>query len=66
MGPVLMKEEMGERPADDTTETSERSRRKEVPGAYYYDDRTGYETYDPEREEDEEEACGGGEAADGG
>jgi len=35
------------------------SRNGEAPKSYYYDDSTGYETYDAEadREEEEEEVC---------
>ena len=37
---------------DDTTKPSDESRPARVPGGYYYDDSTGYETYSPEDEED--------------
>jgi hypothetical protein len=44
---------------DDTTERNEPSgeEREPVTGSYYYDDSTGYEIYDPEKdaEDDEEE-----------
>lgn len=41
---------------DDTTEQNEPSgeERERKPGSYYYDDSTGYEIYDPEKDEDEE------------
>ena len=38
---------------DDTTEPGEESR--PAPGAYYYDDATGYEVFDPSVEEEDEE-----------
>jgi hypothetical protein len=47
---------------DDTTDENESSGegREEKPGSYYYDDSTGYEIYDPEKdaEEDDEDAEG--------
>jgi hypothetical protein len=47
---------------DDTTKTGDESRPPaREPGAYYYDDATGYEPYTPEEGEDEPE----GEARDG-
>ena len=50
---------------DDTTETDAESRPPAPePGAYYYDDSTGYETYAPE--EDEEAAEDEGRGAGGG
>ncbi|HEV2802951.1 MAG TPA: hypothetical protein VGW12_20970 [Pyrinomonadaceae bacterium] len=54
-------------PPDDTTERRERdatpsprehdttTEREHTPGSYYYDDATGYEIYDPAKDEDEEE-----------
>jgi hypothetical protein len=45
---------MSEQP-DNTTERDEPSRKKErepQPGSYYYDDSTGYEIYDPAKDED--------------
>jgi len=42
---------------DDTTNRDAESRPTREPGAYYYDDATGYEPYTPE--EDEEESEGG-------
>ena len=43
---------------DDTTEqeepSGEKSERPE-PGSYYYDDSTGYEIYDPEKDDEEED-----------
>jgi hypothetical protein len=41
---------------DDTTEQNEPSgeERQPQPGNYYYDDSTGYEIYDPEKEDEEE------------
>jgi hypothetical protein len=49
--------EMRERPRDDTPERDERSPEKEEPkpGSYYYDDSTGYEIYDPEKDDEEVE-----------
>ena len=50
---------------DDTTERDAPSpaESEPQPGSYYYDDRTGYEIYDPSKEDDddrqeEEEAAG--------
>jgi hypothetical protein len=41
---------------DDTTKAGDESRpAAREPGAYYYDDATGYETYAPDAEEDEPE-----------
>lgn len=42
---------------DDTTERDEPSRteREREPGSYYYDDATGYEIYDPAKDDEEEE-----------
>ena len=50
---------MNER-ADDTPEQDEQSPEKKepVPGSYYYDDSTGYEIYDPEKDDEEEEGQG--------
>lgn len=41
---------------DDTTEQDESSpvKSEHAPGSYYYDDATGYEVYDPAKDEDEE------------
>jgi hypothetical protein len=36
------------------------SKNDEAPKSYYYDDSTGYETYDAESDRDEEEGCEGG------
>ena len=50
---------------DDTTKTDAESRPPaREPGAYYYDDATGYEPYAPEDDEEEPEggAPGGEEA----
>ncbi|HEX5706208.1 MAG TPA: hypothetical protein VFX96_02860 [Pyrinomonadaceae bacterium] len=54
-------------PSDDTREPDEGARsecdepasatRKPRPGAYYYDDATGYEKYDPEEDEGETEGA---------
>jgi hypothetical protein len=33
------------------------SKNGEAPKSYYYDDSTGYETYDAEADSDEEEGC---------
>lgn len=44
---------------DDTTERDEPSgaeERERQPGSYYYDDATGYEIYDPEKDDEEEDA----------
>ena len=44
--------------ADNTTEQDEPSRKKEPepkPGSYYYDDATGYEIYDPAKDEDSDD-----------
>jgi len=35
------------------------SKNDEAPKSYYYDDSTGYETYDAEADRDEEEGCEG-------
>jgi hypothetical protein len=35
------------------------SRNGEAPKGYYYDDSTGYEKYDAESDQDEEEGCEG-------
>ncbi|MDQ3821109.1 MAG: hypothetical protein M3362_25970 [Acidobacteriota bacterium] len=43
---------------DDTTERDESSgeeRERPKPGSYYYDDSTGYEIYDPEKDDEEDE-----------
>ena len=42
---------------DDTPEQIDPSgeERAPQPGSYYYDDSTGYEIYDPEKDEEEEE-----------
>ncbi|MDT4898254.1 MAG: hypothetical protein QOH25_3331 [Acidobacteriota bacterium] len=42
---------------DDTPEQNEPSGEEQEPkpGSYYYDDSTGYEIYDPEKETEEEE-----------
>ena len=40
---------------DDTTNRGAESRPAREPGAYYYDDATGYEPYAPEEGEDEPE-----------
>jgi hypothetical protein len=47
---------------NDTTEKNEPSgeKRESPPGSYYYDDSTGYETYDPEKDNDEEDKKGDG------
>lgn len=52
-------------PSDDTTEPDGDARggrggppadpRRRRPGAYYYDDATGYEIYDPASEEEDED-----------
>ena len=42
---------------DDTTEHDEPSgeQRERQPGSYYYDDSTGYEIYDPEKDDEEDD-----------
>ena len=42
---------------DDTTERDEPSRpaKERQPGSYYYDDSTGYEIYDPSKDDDDED-----------
>lgn len=47
---------MGEQ-TDNTTERDEPSPKEDNPrpGSYYYDDATGYEFYDPEQEDDEDD-----------
>ncbi len=55
--------EMGDRPRDDTREPAPEPRRERAPGGYYYDDRTGYEVYNPAGDENEEDDEGGGEEA---
>ncbi len=40
---------------DNTTEPEEPSQSERTPSSYYYDDSTGYEPYDPEKDEEEEE-----------
>ena len=44
---------------DDTTGAAPESPR--APGSYYYDDATGYEVFDPEADEEKEDAPGGEE-----
>ena len=46
---------MGDRPRDDTKQPAPAPRPRREPGAYYYDDRTGYEPYDPSVDEDGDE-----------
>ncbi len=41
---------------DDTTKPEAESRR--APGSYYYDDATGYEPFDPERDEEADDETG--------
>jgi hypothetical protein len=40
---------------DDTPEQDEPSRKEREPGAYYYDDSTGYEIYDPSEDDEDED-----------
>jgi hypothetical protein len=42
---------------DDTTEEDKPSGKEgePKPGSYYYDDSTGYEVYDPEKDEEDED-----------
>ncbi len=51
---------MSEREADDTPkpDPSPQTASATPPGSYYYDDATGYETYDPDAEEEDDEAAG--------
>ena len=49
---------------DDTTKPGAESRPARAPRSYYYDDATGYETY--ESEEGEEEPAGEGDDSEGG
>lgn len=53
---------MRERPADNTTKEPACARREGKPtsesGGYYYDDGTGYEVYDPSKDEEEQEGIG--------
>ena len=44
---------------DDTTKPAGESRPARAPGRYYYDDATGYETYEPEEDEREEDGPAG-------
>ena len=44
---------------DDTTKPAGESRPARAPRSYYYDDATGYETYEPEECEREEEEPAG-------
>lgn len=48
---------MSERHQDDTPEAAARSRveREREPRNYYYDDGTGYELYDPEKDDQNED-----------
>lgn len=46
---------MGDRPRDDTKQPAPAPRPTREPGAYYYDDRTNYELYDPSDDDDEDE-----------
>ena len=43
---------------DDTTKPGAESRPARAPRSYYYDDATGYETYESEECEEEEEPAG--------
>ena len=43
---------------DDTTKPAGESRPARAPRSYYYDDATGYEAYEPEEVEAEEEPAG--------
>jgi hypothetical protein len=49
-------QEMSER-RDDTPERDEPSRHEQErkPGSYYYDDSTGYEIYDPAKDDEDDE-----------
>ena len=51
---------------DDITNPEAGSRPARRPGDYYYDDATGYETYSPEEDEEDEEGRGEGRPARGG
>ena len=52
---------MGDRPLDDNRPPAPAPPRDRQPGGYYYDDRTGYEIYNP-ADEDEDEKQEGDEA----
>ena len=54
---------MSER-TDDTTEqdNSSCSEKKRKPGSYYYDDSTGYEIYDPAKDDEDENEDDGDES----
>ncbi|HEY0173299.1 MAG TPA: hypothetical protein VGB98_19980 [Pyrinomonadaceae bacterium] len=51
---------------DDTTKPADESRPDRAPGRYYYDDATGYETYRPEDDDEDEGPEGEGRGADEG
>ena len=44
---------------NDTTELEESSQSERTPSSYYYDDSTGYERYDPQKDEEEGEEVSG-------
>ncbi|HZB43796.1 MAG TPA: hypothetical protein VE360_01060 [Pyrinomonadaceae bacterium] len=47
--------EMGDRPLDDNRRPQPTAPRDQQPrGGYYYDDRTGYEIYNPDDDEEEQ------------
>ena len=52
---------------DDTTKTGDESRPPaREPGAYYYDDATGYDLYDPDTDEEDDESGSGSTGGGGG
>jgi hypothetical protein len=46
---------------DDTPDEDEPSRTEPKPRSYYYDDSTGYEIYDPAKDDEEDETEAGEE-----
>lgn len=50
---------------DDTTDGGAPSRTEHPSGKYYYDDATGYEIYDPSKDDEEDEETDGSESKDG-
>ena len=47
--------EMGDRPLDDNRHPRPAPPRERQPGGYYYDDRTGYEIYNPDDEQEDDD-----------
>lgn len=50
---------------DDTTKPADESRPARGPGRYYYDDATGYETYRPGEDDEDDEPGGDAPPAEG-